>query len=266
MKKILLIGYTHDDLPFILHLDTLCQELEAKCFSIAVGQEEHQFDLEKKIEQHRAKAHKIKAIAQETFQVNLDVLTNHAFSGVEESASTLHTNAFDLLARQAKHLSFHTAILNALKNNQVTHFYGINKQSHQQLFENLDTYQTEHIAILVEKEYMLELKELLQPSKTIIEVFFLTSASYELPEETKAFLKNAKILISHIVEKKEHAHSIPSLIQKALRLLNKQMHLLTSSKTTKAKFYSHTPRDIKNSTKENMGVRMKRALRGILDD
>lgn len=231
MQRILVLGYSSDDKGLLVHLFELCKAL--KGFSIGFEFKEPEFDLTEQITLYQKKIRSIEDLAQRWFGLTFEQLFENADDILSEDIDEKDRKAFKALARQAKVILFQGAIMEALRDNEMVDFYGINKQSLELIKEHLNNIDDTDIAMLTEKNHLSMIREELKTTRAAIETLFLTSAGYELPDTLKQLLRQMQIPVSPISTQKDNERSIPSIIQKALVNLRHKVRLSASVTATR---------------------------------
>lgn len=231
MQRILVVGYSCDDKALLVHLFELCKAL--KGFSIGFEFKEPEFDLSEQIALYQKKIRRIEELAQRWFELSFEQLFDDPTDILKADTDEKEQKIFKALARQAKAILFQGAIMEALRDNDMVDFYGINKQSLELIKEHLNNIDDTDIAMLTEKSHLLMIREELKTTRAAIETFFLTSAGYALPEALKKTLHQMQIPVYPVSLQKDHERSIPFLIQKALVNLRHKVRLSASVKATR---------------------------------
>lgn len=231
MQRILVVGYSCDDKALLVHLFELCKAL--KGFSMGFEFKEPEFDLSEQIALYQKKIRRIEELAQRWFELTFEQLFENPGDILKVDTDEKQQKIFKALARQAKMILFQGAIMEALRDNEMVDFYGINKQSLELIKEHLNNIDDTDIAMLTEKSHLVMIREELKTTHAAIETFFLTSAGYELPDDLKQTLHQMQIPVYPVSTQKDNERSIPFLIQKALVNLRHKVRLSASVKATR---------------------------------
>lgn len=263
MQKILIFGYSYEDISLKDTLIPLFKELSQKKCAIGIELGTQLFELDEQIEICNVRIQQVETLAEKAFSLSLEQLLSHKTSNT--------VNAAKPLIRRAKSLSFQQAILRALQITPELSTFGIGtKPDSDAIFHYLVHSNISCSVLFIEKEHLISLKNALKSSKIITEAFWLTSTNYTLSKEIVDSMSNAHIHISTLSTRMHHPQSIATILQKSFQQLEETARLSITMRAIRKEPSSqsanfHPERQIP-SKDSDIAQRMKNAMRGIFSD
>lgn len=226
MYKILVLGYSRDDLSFIQKINLLCKILSRKSVSLGLEQDNTDAELSEKIEWYEAQIQQTKQLAHSLFNLSFEELIS----------PQNNKKGSKVLASRIKMFLYQKTIIQACLANNIGFYEAGAKPDIDRIVDNISPYPTKHHVFLYEKDHLFHLKNDLRSPETVVDAIFFASSNYFISNEIQDTLKNTHTHFCLLPET-NFSQKIEQIIEQAMRYLDEKVGLSVSVKANQKEKY-----------------------------